>query len=317
MKRKTRFWIIGLALIVLLLCGGFTALGLVVANKAGSAGSFGFGDAVALVRVEGTIMPGEAPPPSLFGGTSSVAYSKTIVEHLKQANSSSRVKAVVLVVDSPGGSVYASDEIALQIKAMTKPVIASMGSLAASGGYYVSAPTREIWASPHTLTCSIGVISQFLNVEKFAKDWGVSAVTLKSGQFKDTGNPFREFTEADRALWQNIIDEAYAAFVRIVADGRKMTEEQVRTIADGRICSGQQAKAMGLVDNLGYLQDAINRAAQLGGISGEPRVIDYSQQTGLFESVGASINRPGPVEQLEQLLHFNAGSPLMYLYTGQ
>jgi len=317
MKRKTRFWIIGLALALLLLCGGFTVLGLVVANKAGSAGSFGFGDAVALVRVEGTIMPGEAPPPSLFGGTSSVAYSKTIVEHLKQANSSSRVKAVVLVVDSPGGSVYASDEIALQIKAMTKPVIASMGSLAASGGYYVSAPTREIWASPHTLTCSIGVISQFLNVEKFAKDWGVSAVTLKSGQFKDTGNPFREFTEADRALWQDIIDEAYAAFVRIVADGRKMTEEQVRTIADGRICSGQQAKAMGLVDNLGYLQDAITRAAQLGGISGEPQVIDYSQQTGLFESVGASINRPGPVEQLEQLLHFNAGSPLMYLYTGQ
>ncbi len=316
MKRKTLFWTLGIILLVLLICGGFMGLGLLLANTMGS-GGLGIGDAVAIVRVEGAIVPGESPPPTLFETGAGMAYSKTIIDQLKRADANSSVKAVVLAVDSPGGSVFASDEIALQIKAMEKPVIASMGSLAASGGYYVSAPTDEIWASPHTLTCSIGVISQFLNVEGFAKEWGITAVTVKSGQFKDTGNPFREFTEADRTLWQNLIDEAYAAFVKIVADGRGMTEEQVRTVADGRICSGQQARAMGLVDNLGYEQDAIDRAAELGGISGEPRVIEYGTEPTLFESLGASFNRPSPVDELQQLLHFNTGSPLMYLYTGQ
>lgn len=316
MKRKTVFWTLGITLLVLLICGGLTGLGLLVANTMGS-GGLGFGDAVAVVRVEGAIVPGEAPPPTLFATGTGMAYSTTIVDQLKRAEDSRSVKAVVLAVDSPGGSVFASDEIALQIKAMEKPIIASMGSLAASGGYYVSAPTDEIWASPHTLTCSIGVISQFLNFEGFAEEWGITAITVKSGQFKDTGNPFREFNEADRTLWQNLIDEAYAAFVKVVADGRSMTEEQVRTVADGRICSGQQARAMGLVDNLGYFQDAVDRAAELGGIDGEPRVIEYGTEPMLFESLGASFNRSSPVEELQQLLHFNAGSPLMYLYTGR
>lgn len=315
MQRKTVYWIIGIVLVVLLLCGGFIGLGLLVANGIGS-GGMSFGDAVAIVRVEGVIVPGEAPPPSLFGANAGAAFSKTIVDQLKRANENSRVKAVILAVDSPGGSVFASDEIVQQIKKMDKPIITSMGSLAASGGYYVSAPTDEIWASPHTLTCSIGVISQFLNVEEFAKEWGITAVTIKSGRFKDTGNPFREFTEDDRALWQDLIDEAYAAFVKIVAEGRGMTEEQVRTVADGRICSGQQAKAMGLIDSLGYLPDVIDRAAELGGIEGEPRLIEYNREMGLFETLGSTFHQPSPLEQLEQLLHFNAGSPLMYLYTG-
>jgi len=199
---------------------------------------------------------------------------------------------------------------------MDKPVIASMGSLAASGGYYISAPTDEIWASPHTLTCSIGVISQFLNFEEFSEEWGVTAVTIKSGKYKDTGNPFREFTEADEELWQTLIDEAYAAFVAVVAEGREMSEEDVRAIADGRICSGLQAQEMGLVDSLGYMPDAIDRAAELGSIEGEPRLIEYGQPLGFFDSLASSFHRPTPVEQLQQLLHFNAGSPLMYLYTG-
>jgi protease-4 len=219
-------------------------------------------------------------------------------------------------VDSPGGSVYASDEIYLQLKAMEKPIITSMGSLAASGGYYVSAPTDEIWASPHTLTCSIGVISQFLNFEEFAQEWGITAITVKSGQFKDTGNPFREFTEADRVLWQDIIDEAYAAFVGIVAEGRDMTEAEVREIADGRICSGRQAQEMGLVDSLGYLPEVIDRAAELGGIEGEPRVIEYNEPLGFFDALASSgFRQPNPVEQMQELLHYQAGSPLMYLYT--
>ena len=315
-KSKKWVWIIGIGLVMLTVCGGFVGLGLLVANAFDSSASLPLGDAVAVVRVEGTILPGEAPPPTLFADNSGGAFSTTIVERLKRADENSNVKAVILFVDSPGGSVFASDEIALQVEAMSKPIIASMGSLAASGGYYVSAPTDEIWASPHTLTCSIGVISQFLNVEKFAEEWGVTAVTVKSGQFKDTGNPFREFTADDRVLWQDLINEAYAAFVLVVAEGREMTEESVRAVADGRICSGLQAQEMGLVDELGYLQDAVDRAAELGGIEGEPRLIEYDKPLNLVDSLASSFHRPTPVEQLQQLLHFNAGSPLMYLYTG-
>ncbi len=219
-------------------------------------------------------------------------------------------------MDSPGGSVFASDEIHLQVKEMEKPIIAAMGSLAASGGYYVSAPADEIWASPHTLTCSIGVISQFLNVEQFAEEYGITAVTIKSGQFKDTGNPFREFTAADKELWQAIIDEVYTAFVKVVADGRGMSEADVRAIADGRICTGQQAQAMGLVDSLGYLPDVIDRAAELGGIEGEPRIIEYKRPVGFFQALGTSFYRPSPVQELRELLHYHSGSPLMYLYVG-
>jgi protease-4 len=319
MKRKTWYWIIGLTLAGLLVCGGFVGLGLWFANAfGGGTGGDGpaFGDAVAIVRVEGMIVPGEAPPPNPFGSSTGVAYSQRVIDHLKRANKDESVKAVILYVDSPGGSVFASDEIYLQIKEMDKPIIASMGSLAASGGYYVSAPTQEIWASPHTLTCSIGVISQFINVEDFAQEYGITAITVKSGKFKDTGNPFREFTEDERELWQTIIDEAYAGFVRIVAEGRQMSEADVRDVADGRICTGQQAQAMGLVDELGYLKDAIDRAAELGGIDGEPRIVEYKEAGGFFQALGASLNRPSPVDELKEMLHYHAGSPLMYLYTG-
>jgi protease-4 len=199
---------------------------------------------------------------------------------------------------------------------MNKPIIAGMGSLAASGGYYISAPTQEIWASPHTLTCSIGVISQFINVEDFAEEYGITTITIKSGKFKDTGNPFREFTAEDEALWQAIIDEVYDEFVQVVVEGRNMSEEAVREVADGRICTGKQAQEIGLVDNLGYLPDMIDRAAELGGIEGEPRLIEYRERGGFFESLGASFGRPSPVEELTELLNFHSGSPLMYLYTG-
>ncbi|GIK39611.1 MAG: hypothetical protein BroJett011_34440 [Chloroflexota bacterium] len=315
MKRKTWYWIIGLTLVGLLVCAAFVGLGLWAAsNMDRTDRGPAFGDAVAIVRVEGVILAGEAPAPNPFSADSGGAFSQQVVENLKKADEDDSVKAVILFVDSPGGSVFASDEIYLQIKEMSKPIIAAMGSLAASGGYYVSAPTQEIWASPHTLTCSIGVISQFLNLEEFAEEYGVTAVTVKSGKFKDTGNPFREFTPEDQALWQAIIDEAYAGFVRIVAEGRKMSEEQVRAVADGRICTGKQAKEMGLVDNLGYLPDAIDRAAELGGITGEPRIVEYDRPVSFFEALGGAFNRPSPVEEVKQLLHFNAGSPLMYLY---
>jgi protease-4 len=313
-QRKFWLWAIALSLVGLLICGGLIGLGLLAAGNSQDQG-LPFTDAVALVRVEGTIVPGEAPPPNPFlTGSGGMAYSETIVEYLKRANEDETIKAVVLFVDSPGGSVFASDEIYLQLKQMNKPVIAAMGSLAASGGYYVSAPTDEIWASPHTLTCSIGVIMQLINLEEFAEEFGVTAVVVKSGEFKDIGNPFREFTEAERAILQSMIDEAYTAFVKIVAEGRNIPEDRVRAIADGRICSGQQAQQMGLVDNLGYLPDVIKRAGELGNIQGEPRVVEYGEEVGFLEALGAVVYRPSPIQELRDVLHFNAGSPLMYLY---
>ena len=314
-NRKTWYWIIGIVVVLLIICGGFVGLGLFIANRFEDGGDgLAFGDAVAIVRVEGVIVPGEAPPPNPFSGDAGAAYSQQVVENLKQAEENEDVKSVILYVDSPGGSVYASDEIYLQVKAMTKPVVVSMNSLAASGGYYVSAPADEIWASPHTLTCSIGVIFQFINVEGFSEEYGITAVTITSGKFKDVGNPFREFTEDDEQLLRAIVDEAYAEFVRIVAEGRHMSEEEVRKIADGRICTGKQAKAANLVDELGYFPDVLKRAAELGGIEGEPRTIEYDRAPTLFEALGANFNRPSPVQELQELLHFHSGSPLMYLY---
>jgi protease-4 len=313
-KRKTWYWIIGLTLAVLLICGGSVGLVLWLANSY-SSDSLAFGDAVAIVRVEGVILPGKGAPPNPFSSTDA-AYSQRIIDYLKQANENEAVKAIILYVDSPGGSAFASDEIALQIQQMDKPIIAAMGSMAASGGYYVSAPTNEIWASPHSLTCSIGVISQFLNLEGFAEEYGITTITITSGKFKDTGNPFREFTAEERALWEAITEDIFEEFVQVVAEGRNMSEAEVRQIADGRVCTGKQAQEMGLVDELGYLPEAIDRAAELGGIEGEPRLIEYAPQPSFFEALGASMNRPSPVEELQQLLNFHAGSPLMYLYVG-
>ncbi|MBI1880266.1 MAG: signal peptide peptidase SppA [Chloroflexi bacterium] len=314
-NRKTWSWIIGLSLVALLICGGFIGLGLWAASSFGGSDTGPlFGDAVAIVRVEGIILPGEAPAPNPFAADEGAAYSQRVIDDLKNADEDDGVKAIILFVDSPGGSAFASDEIAVQIKKMHKPIIAAMGSLAASGGYYVSAPTQEIWAGPQTLTCSIGVISQFLNLEGFAEEYGITAITVKSGKFKDSGNPFREFTEEDKVLWQAIIDDAFAQFVGIVAEGRNMSEEAVREIADGRVCTSKQAKEMGLVDNFGYLPDAIDRAAELGGIEGEPRLVEYKRPAGIFQALGSAFNRPSPVEELKQLLNYHAGSPLMYLY---
>ncbi len=311
-SNKRLYWIIGLVVVGSLICGA--GIGLFIFFSQDTSSELAFGDAVAIVRVEGTILPGEAPPASPFGGATGGAYSQTVIDHLKKANNDDDVKAVVLFVDSPGGSVFASDEIYLQIQEMNKPIITSMNSLAASGGYYVAAPTDEIWASPHTLTCSIGVIFQFPNVEDFAEEYGVTWITVTSGEFKDIGSPFKEFTTDDEAVLQSIVDEAFDEFVRIVAEGREMSEAEVREVADGRICTGRQAQADGLVDELGYFPEVVDRAAELGNIEGEPRIIEYEEEPNFFEALGATANRPTAVEELKDILNFHAGSPLMYLY---
>jgi len=202
--------------------------------------------------------------------------SKETIRQLRYFLKKDSVKAVVLRVDSPGGVVAPSQEISDEVRkfAAKKKIIVSMGSLAASGGYYISAPATLIYANPGTITASIGVILKLSNIESLMDKIGIKSTTLKTGKYKDSGSPFRTFTAEDRAMLQAVIDNTHEQFVRAVAAGRKLPVEDVRRIADGRILSGEQARALKLVDRLGTLQDAIEEAGRLAGISGEPEVLE-------------------------------------------
>jgi protease IV len=201
--------------------------------------------------------------------------SKETIRQLRYFLKKDSVKAVVLRVDSPGGIVAPSQEIYAEVKkfAARKKIIVSMGSLAASGGYYISAPATLIYANPGTITASIGVILKLSNIESLMDKIGIKAYTLKTGKYKDSGSPVRQFSAEDRAMLQSVIDNTHQQFVRAVAEGRKIPIEDVRTIADGRILSGEQAKEHKLVDRLGTLQDAIEEAGRLAGISGDPELL--------------------------------------------
>lgn len=201
--------------------------------------------------------------------------SKDTIRQLRYFLKQENIKAVVLRVDSPGGVVAPSQEIYEEVKkfAAKKKIIVSMGSLAASGGYYISAPATLIYANPGTITASIGVILKLSNIETLMDKIGIKSYTLKTGKFKDSGSPLRELSPEDRAMLQAVIDNTHEQFVRAVAAGRKLPLEDVRRIADGRILSGEQAKGLKLVDRLGTLQDAIDEAGRLAGITGDPEVI--------------------------------------------
>jgi protease-4 len=201
--------------------------------------------------------------------------SKEIVRQLRHFLKDDAIKAVVLRVDSPGGVVAPSQEIYDEVRkfAARKKIVVSMGSLAASGGYYISAPATLIYANPGTITASIGVIIKLSNIEALMDKIGIKSTVVKTGKFKDSGSPVRPLTDEDRAMFQSVIDSTHTQFIRAVASGRKLPEEDVRRIADGRVLSGEQALALKLVDRLGSLQDAIEEAGRLAGIKGEPEVI--------------------------------------------
>jgi protease-4 len=226
------------------------------------------GPAVAVIDVNGTILSGQA---GAFD-TSPVAASGDIIPLIKQAAADADVKAIVLRVDSPGGSVVASNEIYHALKTCGKPIVVSMGELAASGGYYISMAADYIIANPDTLTGSIGVISEFPEASGLLDKLGIVVTTIKSGENKDLGSLYRPMTDEEKALWQQVVDETYDEFVQIVAEGRNLPEAQVRALADGRVFTGRQALANGLVDALGYEEDAIAKAAELGKITGTPQV---------------------------------------------
>lgn len=201
--------------------------------------------------------------------------SKETVRQLRHFLKKDDVRAVVLRVDSPGGVVAPSQEIHDEVKrlAAKKKVIVSMGSLAASGGYYISVPATMIYANPGTITASIGVLIKLSNIEALMDKIGIKAHVIKTGRYKDAGSPARPLTDEDKAMFQAVIDSTHGQFVRAVAAGRRLPQEEVRKIADGRVLSGEQALALKLVDRLGTLQDAIEEAGKQAGISGEPELL--------------------------------------------
>jgi len=204
-----------------------------------------------------------------------ISESDQLVEHLKRYGKDDSVKAVVLRINSPGGGVAPSQEIYEEVRKLNakKPVLASMGSIAASGGYYIASATRKIYANPGTMTGSIGVAMPFVNLKELVDKIGIKGMAVKSGEFKDIGSPLREMTPQEREVLQSVVDNVHMQFVNAVALSRNLPQEDVIHIADGRIFTGEQAKALRLVDELGTLEDAIREAAQQGGISGDPRVV--------------------------------------------
>ncbi len=226
-------------------------------------------DKVALVKLEGLLITAEP-----------------VVEELNEYAEDSSVKAIVLRIDSPGGGVVVSQEIYNAVKNARKEgkkVVASMGTVAASGGYYVAAAADRIVANPGTLTGSIGVKMEFANIEKLLEKIGVKGMVVKAGEYKDVGSPFREMSEQEKKLLQDVIDDVHSQFIKAVAEGRNMQEAEVRAIADGRIFTGRQALDLKLVDQLGDLADSIKVAGELVGIRGKPRVIEKRKKIPFFD----------------------------------
>ena len=232
------------------------------------------GDKVALVRIEGPIVD-----------------SKNPIDEIKEYVKDPSVKAIVLRVDSPGGAVAPSQEIYEEVKKAVekKKIVVSMGSLAASGGYYISAPASRIVANPGTLTGSIGVIMEIPNVEGLMNKVGVKTEVIKSGRHKDIASVFRGIGREEREILQGVLDDVHDQFIKAVAEGRKMLPDQVKKLADGRIFTGKQAVGMGLVDELGNLEDAIKVAAKLSGIKGEPSVVSKKEKFSFMDIVRGNL----------------------------
>ena len=228
------------------------------------------GDKVAVIDVTGTI-----------------SRTETIVDQIHQYRDDQGVKAIVLRINSPGGSVAPVQEIYSELKKLEKPIVASMSSTAASGGYYIAAIADEILANPGTLTGSIGVIMQFTKLKGLYEKIGLEQQVVKSGKFKDTGSPMRNLTDEERELLQATLDDVHNQFIDAVFEGRQahLTREDIVALADGRIFSGQQALEHKLVDQLGNLTDAIDRAGKLGGISGKPKVVRTKRKPSMLERI--------------------------------
>ncbi len=253
-------------LILIALCIGFIVL--VAVLPSGGSGhtskdlAFGRGK-IGVVEIFGPIM-----------------VSDQAVEQIQKYAEDDSIKAIIIRIDSPGGAVAPSQEIynAVVKARQKKKVVASMATLAASGGYYIAVGADRIVANPGTITGSIGVIMGFVDLQELMKKIGVQGMAIKSGEFKDIGANTRPFTEADRKVLQSVIDDVYMQFVNAVATGRKMDVAKVKSLADGRIYSGHQALELGMVDEMGGMTESVDITAKLAGIKGEPLLVKEKEK---------------------------------------
>ncbi len=219
-----------------------------------------FGDKIAVVDLEGVILS-----------------PKTVVDQLKRYADDDSIKAIILHVNSPGGGVAASEEIYRQVKRIRddkkKRIVAAIETVGASGAYYVASATNKIYADEGSIVGSIGVISEWVNYQDLLKWAKLKQITMKAGEFKDTGNPARELTPAEKQYLQSLIDNMHTQFITAVADGRKMKVEEVRPLADGKVWTGQQALTMKMIDQVSDFEGAVKDTAQSVGIKGEPTLV--------------------------------------------
>ncbi|HEU4386617.1 MAG TPA: signal peptide peptidase SppA [Blastocatellia bacterium] len=280
----------------------FVVVILIAALALSSGGGLSLGgDRVAVVYIDGPIFE-----------------SQTVNGHLKMYGDDSRVKAILIRIDSPGGGVAASQEIYDQVKRLRdekrKKVVISMGSVAASGGYYIASAADKIVANPGTITGSIGVIAEWVNYGNLLKWAQMKPEVIKSGELKDVGSPTREITPKEREYLQGVINQLFNQFVNAVADGRKeLPREKILQLADGRIYTGEEAQKLGLVDQLGGYEVAVKAAAELAGIKGEPNIVtppkpkrgsilDLLTSTDLGGVLsGGALQPPGSTLQFEYL----------------
>lgn len=214
-----------------------------------------------------------------------IIESTSTIEEIKQYRKNPAIKAIILRVDSPGGAVVPSQEIYEEIKRTikVKPVIVSMGSVAASGGYYISCAATKIIANPGTLTGSIGVLMELPNIKGLLDKIGVKSETVKSGRYKDITSPFKTLQQDEREVLQRLINDVHEQFIYAVSEGRKIPLENVKRIADGRVFTGLKAKELGLVDEIGDIDYTIKLAAQLAKIKGEPEIVQ--KKTTLIQEI--------------------------------
>ncbi len=254
-------------IVVLALCGAFAVF--VVGAAFVVAAALGAASGGELGRESGSAKVGVVEIQGVIGSPDQ------ILKDLRRFRRQSDIKAIVVRVDSPGGSVAPSQEIhdAIVETVKKKPVVVSMGNLAASGGFYVSVAASKIYAEPGTLTGSIGVISELPEADQLL-DWAkIHVNVVKTGKFKDLGSPLRPMTDDDKKLFQALLDDVYGQFLQAVADGRKLPVEKIRPIADGRVLSGAQAKKLGLVDAFGGLEDAAKAALELAHVKAKPSLV--------------------------------------------
>lgn len=240
-----------------------------------------------------------------------------ILSMLNFAKNDPDVQGVILNVNSPGGDVVTVNEIHLEIEKLRqeeKTVVVSMGSIAASGGYYISANADRIFAHPSTITGSLGVIISFPNYKELAERVGYNELNIKSGPMKDIGDPLRTMSEDEEKVYQDIVDVSYEQFVDVISEGRNMNKNTVRKLADGRVYSGKSAKELGLIDEFGSLQDAISFIKQNTNLTSY-QVVQYKPKTSVLNLFSQGINVTSTIDKVQTLLgiKLNEGPKLMYM----